>query len=92
MTFQATVIGELMITGNTHQAALKVSDIAFVEAPLPGSSEGESTSEHRMGFRAITTVNRKDFGLDFYAVLPGGGLLLSDEVLITSEASAVRQA
>lgn len=90
-TNQATVIGDLMIKRNTRQVALKVSDIAFAEVPLPGASEEDPSAEYRMGFRATTTVNRKDFGLDFHAVLPGGGLLLSDEVLITIDASAILQ-
>lgn len=37
------------------------------------------------------TINRQDFGPDFPAGLPGGGLLLSDDVRIEIDGSAVRQ-
>ena len=66
---------------------LDVIDIAEADVPVPETGE----IEHRLGFRVSTTVDRKDFGLDFHAELPGGGLLLSDEVRIEIDGSAVRQ-
>lgn len=84
---RARVHGELTIKGATKPVTLDVVDIAEADVPVPDTGE----IEHRLGFRATTTVNRKDFGLDFHAVLPGGGLLLSDEVLIEIDGSAVQR-
>ncbi|WP_029088872.1 YceI family protein [Brevibacterium album] len=42
------------------------------------------------GFSATATVNRKDFGMSFEAVLKGGELLVSDKVAISIEIEAVR--
>ncbi len=84
---RARVHGDLTIKGETRPVALDVTDIAEADVPVPETGE----MERRLGFRASTTVDRKDFGLDFHAELPGGGLLLSDEVRIVIDGSAVRQ-
>lgn len=84
---RARVHGELTIKGNTRPVTLDVIDIAEADVPVPDTG----AIEHRLGFRAATTVDRQDFGLDFHAELPGGGLLLSDEVRIEIDGSAVRR-
>lgn len=43
----------------------------------------------RYGFRAVVTVNRKDFGMQWNEVLESGGLLVGDEVEITLDIEAV---
>lgn len=83
---RARVAGELTVKGVTREVSLDVVDIAEADVPVPGSEE----IEHRLGFRATTVINRKDFGLDFHAELPGGGLLLSDDVRIEIDGSAVQ--
>jgi polyisoprenoid-binding protein YceI len=42
----------------------------------------------RAGFTATTTLNRKDFGMQWNKTLDAGGLLLGDEVEITLEIEA----
>lgn len=42
------------------------------------------------GFSATGTVNRKDFGMSFDAVLKGGELLVSDKIAVNIEIEAVR--
>ncbi|MDO5669528.1 MAG: YceI family protein [Corynebacterium sp.] len=84
---RARVHGDLTVKGRTQPVVLDIIDIAEAEVPVPATGE----IEHRLGFRASTTVNRKDFGLDFHAELPRGGLLLSDEVRIEIDGSAIRQ-
>lgn len=44
----------------------------------------------RAGFSATTTINRKDFGVSFGAVLDSGGAIVSDTVTISLEAELVR--
>jgi len=43
----------------------------------------------RYGFRAATTVNRKDFGMQWNEVVEAGGVLVGDEVEITLDIEAV---
>jgi hypothetical protein len=45
----------------------------------------------RIGFEAETTLNRKDFGLNWNAALETGGFLVGDEVKITLSIQAVAQ-
>lgn len=40
------------------------------------------------GFSATTTLNRKDFGMNWNAALEAGGVLVSDEVKIEIEIEA----
>lgn len=83
---RARVTGELTVKGVTRKVSLDVVDIAEADVPVTGSGD----IEHRLGFRATTEINRKDFGLDFHAELPGGGLLPSDGVRIEIDGSAVQ--
>ncbi len=43
----------------------------------------------RYGFRAVTKVNRKDFGMQWNEVIESGGVLVGDEVEITLDIEAV---
>jgi polyisoprenoid-binding protein YceI len=43
----------------------------------------------RAGFSATTTINRKDFGVSFGAVLDSGGAVVSDTVTISLEVELV---
>jgi polyisoprenoid-binding protein YceI len=43
----------------------------------------------RAGFSATTTINRKDFGVSFGAVLDSGGAIVSDAVTISLEVELV---
>ena len=46
----------------------------------------------RPGFTATTTISRKDFGLTWNAALEAGGVMVSDKIVITIEAAAIKQA
>ena len=45
----------------------------------------------RLGFEAKTSINRTDFGIDFNAPLKTGGVLVSEEIKIELEVSAIKQ-
>jgi polyisoprenoid-binding protein YceI len=45
----------------------------------------------RIAFEASKTINRKDFGLNWNAVLEAGALLVSEKVEIRLEIQAVKQ-
>lgn len=80
---KATVTGDLTIKGVTKQVNLDVSIDGIAEDPFGNT---------RLGFEASTKINRTDFGVDFNAPLKTGGVLLSEEIKIEIEGSAIKQA
>jgi polyisoprenoid-binding protein YceI len=44
----------------------------------------------RVGFEGATTVNRKDWGVNWNAALDAGGVLVSEKVVLEFEVSAIR--
>ncbi len=46
----------------------------------------------RLGLTAETTINRKDFGVDWNLPVDGGGVVVGDKVTITLEIEAIRDA
>jgi polyisoprenoid-binding protein YceI len=91
MTFRSTGLrseggdhyldGELTIRGVTRPVALEVEYNGVGEDPWGG---------FRAGFSAKTTINRKDWGVEFNVPLQGEKVLLSDKVDIQLEVQAVR--
>lgn len=64
------------------------------EVVLSGSFEGRGSDPwggQRVGYTANTTINRKDFGLNWNAALEAGGVLVSDEVKIELNVQGVLQ-
>lgn len=91
MTFAATgvrtdgdrylVDGDLTIKGVTRPVALEVEFNGVGEDPWGGT---------RAGFSATTSINRKDFGIEFNVPMQGDKVLLGDKVDIQLEIQAVR--
>ena len=77
-----TVTGDLTIKGTTKSVDLDVEDVATAEDPFGNT---------RLGFEATTKINRKDFGIDFNAPLKTGGVLVSEEIKIELEVSAIKK-
>lgn len=64
------------------------------EVVLTGSFEGRGGDPwggQRVGYTANTTINRKDFGLNWNTALEAGGVLVSDEVKIELNVQGVLQ-
>jgi polyisoprenoid-binding protein YceI len=62
------------------------------EVTLPVTYLGRTTDpwgNDRIGFEAETTINRKDFGLGWNALLEAGGFVIGDDVKITLSVQAV---
>jgi polyisoprenoid-binding protein YceI len=76
------VKGDLTLHGVTHPVTLKVEYAGRAKHPMNGSE--------RAGFSAHTTINRKDFGLGWNAVLEAGGVAVSEKVEITLEIQAIK--
>lgn len=77
-----TIHGDLTIHGVTRQVVLEASFEGRATDPWGGQ---------RIGYRATTTINRKDFGLTWNAALETGGVVVGDEVRIELEVEAVLQ-
>ena len=78
-----TIVGDLTIKDTT-----KPVTILFEE----GGSAKDPFGNLRVGFEGSTTVNRKDWGVNWNAALDAGGVLVSEKVTLEFEISAVKQA
>jgi polyisoprenoid-binding protein YceI len=78
-----TVEGDLTIKGITQPVVL--------EGRFVGSGLDPYGNE-RIGIELSGTVDRTEFGLTWNAPLPGGGFLLPDDVLLSANFTAVREA
>jgi polyisoprenoid-binding protein YceI len=76
------VHGDLTIRGVTKNIALDVEFSGTSKNPY-----GKTVA----GFSAHTTINRKDFGVSFNAVLETGGIAVSEKVKIEIEVEAVQE-
>ena len=81
--------GEFQVTGD-----LTIKDVT---KPVTVSFEytGSATDpfgNQRVGFEGTTTVNRKDWGVNWNAALEAGGVLVSEKVTLEFEVSAIRDA
>jgi polyisoprenoid-binding protein YceI len=93
MTFRSTGIrpagdgfvleGELTLKGVTRQVPFKLELGGFGPDPYGGT---------RAGFTATAEINRRDFGVNFTAVMETGGAVVSDKVTVHLEIEAVLQA
>lgn len=71
-----TLTGELTINGITKAVELDVEFYGLATDPYGNA---------KAGFAAETTINRKDFGIEFNAPLETGGVLLADKVAVQLE-------
>ena len=77
------VVGDLTIHGVTRPVRLATEFNGAATDPFGAS---------RVGFSATTEISRKDFGLTWNAALETGGFLVSDNVKVALEISAIKQA
>lgn len=78
----ARITGDLAIRGVTRPIVL--------DAELIGRNKTPWGAEV-MGFEARTTINRKDFGLNWNVALETGGFLVSDTIKIEIHSEATKQ-
>jgi polyisoprenoid-binding protein YceI len=90
LTFQSTAVrrtgdeklaltGDLTIHGVTRPVTFEVEELGGGKDPW---------GNQRLGWSASTTINRKDFGLNWNQVLEAGGVLVSEKVTIELEVQA----
>ena len=75
------VTGDLTIKGNTRPVALQMTKLGEFNDPRMG---------HRIGYSGQATINRKDFGMSFNAMLDGR-FVVSDDINIMLEGELVEQ-
>ena len=77
------VTGDLTIKGVTNPVRFDLEFTGSVVDPF---------NNHRIGLEGHTTVNRKDWGVNFNVALEAGGVLVSEKVDLEFEVSAVKVA
>lgn len=75
-----TLVGDLTIRGVTNTVELDGEYLGEGTDPWGGT---------RVAFEAETTINRKDWGLNWNQMLEAGGVLVSEKVNISLEVQAV---
>jgi polyisoprenoid-binding protein YceI len=75
------VIGDLTVRGVTRPVTLDVEYTGTATDPF---------GNVRVGFEGSGQINRKDFGVNWNALLEGGGVMVSDKVTLEFEVSAIK--
>ena len=76
------LIGDLTIKNVSREVVLDVENHGLQKDPWGGE---------RAGFTARTTINRKDFGLGWNAVLEAGGVVVGEDVKITLDLELIKK-
>lgn len=76
-----TVTGDLSIKGVSKSITFDLDYTGTAVDPWGNT---------RIGFEGKTTINRKDWGVNFNAVLEAGGVLVSEKITLEFDISAVR--
>ncbi|PLX92078.1 MAG: protein yceI precursor [Desulfuromonas sp.] len=77
------VTGDLTLHGVTREVVLNVEG--------PTGEFKDPWGNTRRGATATTTINRKDFGLNWNAMIESGGILVGEEVTIILEVELIKK-
>jgi polyisoprenoid-binding protein YceI len=77
------LVGDLTIRDVTREIVLKVEG--------PTSPIRDPQGNRRVGANAATTINRKDFGVNWHRAIEAGGVVVGDEVKINIEIEAIEK-
>jgi polyisoprenoid-binding protein YceI len=94
MTFKSTKIepdgtGKLRMTGNLTIRAVTRPVVFEITGPSPFVKDPDGAT--RVGATAVSTINRKDFGLVWNRILEAGGVMVGMEVAITIDIEIVNR-
>ncbi len=81
-------LAELTLRGVTKEVPLDVAYLGQWETPFWEDGENRGTMR-RIGFEATTSINRHDFGISWQDELPGGGVVVSNEIGVTLDIEAI---
>jgi polyisoprenoid-binding protein YceI len=79
---------ELTIRGVTRTVPLDVSYLGEWRTPFWVGDQNKGKMR-RIGFEAFARINRHDFGVSWQDELPGGGLVVSNEIELILDAEAI---
>ena len=85
-TFKGDV--DLTIRGVTRTVPLDIVSLGEWRTPFWVGDENKGELR-RIGFEATTTINRHDFGVSWQDQLPGGGVVVGNEIELTLDAEAI---
>ena len=94
ITFVSTAVAQ---TGDDEYRVTGDLTIKGVSRPVTVELEYTGTAvdpygNQRIGFEGKTTVNRKEWGVNWNAALEAGGVLVSEKVTLEFDVSAIRSA
>jgi len=75
------VTGDLTIKGTTRPITIELVYTGSAVDPYGNT---------RIGFEGVSTIKRSDFGITFNATLDTGGVLVSDEITLEFDISAIK--
>ncbi len=73
--------GDLTIKGTTKPVTVEFEYTGTAKDPFGNT---------RVGFEGMTTINRRDWGVEWNAALETGGVLVSEKVTLEFEVSAIK--
>jgi polyisoprenoid-binding protein YceI len=85
-TFKGEV--DLTIRGVTRTVPLDIVSLGEWRTPFWVGEENRGELS-RIGFEAMATINRHDFGVSWQDELPGGGVVVSNEIELTLDVEAI---
>jgi len=94
ITFTSTAVEQVGAENYRVTGDLTIKDVT---RPVTVDFEYTGTAidpyhDQRIGFEGKTTVNRKDWGINWNAALEAGGVLVGEKVTLEFEVSAIRTA
>jgi polyisoprenoid-binding protein YceI len=93
ITFTLTGVEQVKETSFKVTGDLTIRGVAkpvTVDFELTGA-ENDPSGNLRVGFEGKATINRKDWGASWNAVVEGGGILVSEKVTLEFDIAAIRQ-
>jgi polyisoprenoid-binding protein YceI len=79
---------DVSIRGVTRPVVMDVSYLGRWKTPFWVGEENKGTLT-RIGFEATTRLNRQDFGISWQDELPGGGVVVSNEIELVLDVEAI---
>lgn len=94
ITFTSTAVEQANPDSYRVTGDLTIKDVTksvTVDFEYTGSAV-DPYNNQRIGFEGKTTVNRKDWGVNWNAALEAGGVLVSEKIALEFDVSAIRTA
>ena len=82
---------DLTIRGTTRPVTMDVAYLGQWKTPFWVGDENKGTLT-RIGFEAKTRIDRHDFGVSWQDEIPGGGVVVSNEIEVTLDVEAILDA